>query len=587
MRKLTALLALVYALVGCSAAIAAPSPWSSEPGNRGRPGFGAVSAPRDGQMAPAAIALEPSGGPQTPVILGPSGRPQTPMAEDQRILHVLSRFTYGSRPGDLERIRGIRLVTYIEHQLAPERLDDSAAEAALRRFPTLALSVADLLAQFPRPDPGIREKIERGELSRREAMELYPPDKRPARITEELQAAKMVRALLSERQLEEVLVDFWFNYFNVDARKGATRWYITSYERDAIRPHALGRFGDLVRATARHPAMLFYLDNWVSVRPDFQLPGGPGKGRRSGLNENYARELMELHTLGVDGGYTQHDVTEVARCFSGWTIERPRQAGRFAFRAAAHDDGEKTVLGHRITAGGGERDGERVIDILIRHPSTARFVATKLTRRFVADEPDPALVDRVARTYRETDGDIRAMLRTIIGSPEFFSAAAYRAKIKKPTELVVSAVRALSASVHDAPAAGRALAQAAARIGEPLYQAQPPTGHPDIAEAWVNAGALLARMNFALGLAQNRLPGVRIDVAAALGNVPLGNPAAVLERVLERVLDGQVSPETRATLRRQLDDPEIRRATADDRIVSTDVEKLLALVLGSPEFQRR
>jgi Protein of unknown function (DUF1800) len=509
------------------------------------------------------------------------------MSEDQRIIHVLNRFGYGPRPGDLGRVGQMGLAAYLERQLFPERIEDAAAEAALGWFPTLRLSTADLLARFPRPDPALREEIERGRLSRLEALEMYPPERRPGRIVQELQAAKMARAVLSERQLQEVMVDFWFNHFNVDARKGGVRWYITGYERDAIRPYALGRFGDLVRATARHPAMLFYLDNWVSVRPDFRIPAGPNQGRRAGLNENYARELMELHTLGVEGGYSQKDITEVARCFTGWTIDRPYEVGRFVFRAATHDDGEKTVLGHRIAPGGGERDGERVIDLLVRHPATARFVATKLTRRFVSDEPEPAVVERVARTYRETDGDIRMMLRTILGSTEFFSSAAYRAKIKKPSELVVSAVRALGASLDKEAAAGLALAQASARIGEPLYQVQPPTGHPDTAEAWVNAGALLARMNFALGLAQNRIPGTRVDSDRLRGTVSLGDPAAVLERVLEGVLHGQVSPETRATLVRQLDDPEIRRATADDRDAHTDVAKLTALILGSPEFQRR
>jgi uncharacterized protein (DUF1800 family) len=427
--------------------------------------------------------------------------------------------------------------------------------------------------------------LDRGEMSRRELMERYPPEKRPARIALEMQAAKLLRAVMSERQLQEVMVDFWFNHFNVDVRKGEVRWYLTSYERDAIRPHALGKFPDLVRATARHPAMLYYLDNWVSVRPDYVLPAGPNRGRRAGLNENYARELMELHTLGVDGGYTQKDVTEVARCFTGWSIERPQEIGAFAFRPRPHDAGEKLVLGHRIRAGGGESDGQAVIDILTRHPSTARFVATKLVRRFVSDEPDPALVARVAATYRATAGDISDMLRTIVESPEFTSPAAYRAKIKKPSELVVSAARALGASV-DAETV-LALSRASARIGEPLYEAQPPTGYPDTAEAWVNTGALLARINFALELTQNRLGGVRVSLAPLTRGIDVRDPGAVLDRVLSGVLHGQVTAATRDTLRRQLDDPEIRRATADDRVATPDVEKIVALVLGSPEFQRR
>ncbi len=303
------------------------------------------------------------------------------------------------------------------------------------------MPIAELLREFPRPDPKMREKIARGEMTRQEMQERYPMEKRPFRIAAELQAAKVIRAVMSERQLEEIMVDFWFNHFNVFAGKGDVRWYVSAYERDAIRPHALGTFPDLVRATARHPAMLFYLDNWLSARPDFIVPAGPNRGRNAGLNENYARELMELHTLGVDGGYTQRDVTEVARAFTGWTIDRPQINGRFVFRPLMHDGGEKVVVGHRIPAGGGQGHGERVIEILTRHPSTARFVATKLVRRFVSDTPPPALIARVAATYTGTGGNIPAMLRVIFESREFSGEDAYRAKIKKPFEFVASAVR--------------------------------------------------------------------------------------------------------------------------------------------------
>ncbi len=363
------------------------------------------------------------------------------------------------------------------------------------------------------------------------------------------------------------MVDFWFNHFNVFAGKGAVKWMLVSYERDAIRPHALGKFEDLVLATAHHPAMLFYLDNWMSVRSDF--PSRPGGKGPKGLNENYARELMELHTLGVDGGYTQKDVIEVARCFTGWTIDRPREGGGFVFRPPAHDNGEKVVLGSRIPAGGGQRDGEQVINILGRHPSTAKFIATKLVRRLVADEPPLALVARVADTFTRTDGDIRAMLVTIVTSPEFFAADTYRAKIKKPFELVASAVRAVGGTTSGSPALSRAVAQ----IGEPLYAYQPPTGYPDVAEAWVNTGALLNRMNFALDLTGNRYPGVRVDLGRFVSGADRRDPAQLLDRLLAGLQHDQVSPQTREVLMRQLTDP--------------DVEKIAALVLGSPEFQRR
>src|SRR3990167_7499046 len=263
------------------------------------------------------------------------------------------------------------------------------------------------------------------------------------------------------------MVDFWFNHFNVYAQKNDVRWYVSAYERDAIRPHALGKFPDLVRATARHPAMLYYLDNWVSARADFTIPLGPNRGKKAGLNENYARELMELHTLGVDGGYTQQDIVEVARAFTGWSIDRPQVEGRFVFRRLMHDTGGKTVLGQRIPPGGGEADGDRVIEILTRPPSTARFIATKLVRRFVADAPPPALVERVAAKYLSTGGDIKAMLRVIFASAGVTGEDADRGKIKKPFEFVASAVRALGGSVDAGGAFG--LARASAEIGEPLY----------------------------------------------------------------------------------------------------------------------
>ena len=500
-------------------------------------------------------------------------------------MHLLDRTTFGARRRDVDRVRAIGVQAWIDEQLAPERLDDREVDAIVRGLSTLSATIPDLLRDYPRPEPAVREKLQSGAMSRQEMRELYPPDKRPGRIVAELQAARMVRAVASERQLQEVLVDLWFNHFNVYAQKAQVRWYVGAYERDAIRPHALGRFRDLVRATARHPAMLFYLDNWLSVRAGFVIPTGPNRGRTAGLNENYARELMELHTLGVDGGYTQADVREVARAFTGWSIDRPGSEARFVFRRGAHDPDEKVVLGQRIPAGGGESDGERVIDILTRHPATARFVATRLARRFVADDPPPALVARVAAVYASTDGDIRAMVRAILAAPEFWEEGARRAKIKKPLELVASGTRALGAAVD--ARGGLALANAVGRIGERLYEAEPPTGHPDRAGPWVNPGALIARMNFGLALANNRLEGVRVDLAAVAGS-DRRRPEQVLDRLLDALLLGGVTPETRAVLTAQLAEPQIIRQTADDRgPANTDVETLTALVIGSPEFQRR
>jgi len=542
--------------------------------------------PGEGQVATAPVTTPTLAAAAPAPTVAPPRAPAPSVRGDRQINHVLSRLTYGARPGDPERVRAIGVSAWIDRQLRPRTIDDAATERALAELTTLQMPITALLREYPRPDAKLRAQLASGEMSRQEMMERYPVEKRPVRIADELRAAKAVRAVTSERQLEEVMVEFWFNHFNVFAGKGDVRWYVSAYEREAIRPYALAKFPDLVRATAYHPAMLFYLDNWLSARPDFRVPAGPNRGRRGGLNENYARELMELHTLGVDGGYTQKDVTEVARAFTGWTIDRPQTDGHFVFRPIMHDTGEKIVLGQRIPAGGGREDGERVIEILTRHPATARFIATKLVRRFVSDTPPPALVARVAGSYLSTGGDIPAMLRAIFESPEFWSEDAYRAKIKKPFEFVASAVRALGGTT-DAQGA-MALARASAEIGEPLYQAQPPTGYADRADVWVNAGALLARMNFALGLVSGRYPRVSVELAPLVAGADPRSPAAVLDRLLGVIVADQAAPETRAVLMAQLTDPQITRLSPDDRgPANTDVAKLAALVIGSPDFQRR
>lgn len=408
-------------------------------------------------------------------------------------------------------------------------------------------------------------------------------------VVQELSEQKILRAAYSDRQLEEVMTDFWFNHFNVFAGKGATPIYLTEYERDVIRPHALGKFRELLGATAKSPAMLFYLDNWQSADPHAgdaqelmrgraamrrqmnprrpgmffppqQMPPNAEQPRQKrGLNENYGRELMELHTLGVDGGYTQQDVIEVARCFTGWTIRQPRQGGGFVFEPRIHDNGKKLVLGH-VIAGGGEHDGEAVLDILARHPSTARFISTKLVRRFVSDTPPQSLVDRAAARFRETDGDIREVVRTIITSPEFFAAASYRAKVKTPFEFVVSTLRATGADVQNATP----IALAVRQLGEPLYMCQPPTGYADKAEAWVNTGSLLNRMNFALAVVGGRMRGVQP------AGLTLGSTTAARDQLVDGVLAGDVSASTSQTIAK-----------------AQDPRQAAALILGSPEFQRR
>jgi uncharacterized protein (DUF1800 family) len=354
-----------------------------------------------------------------------------------------------------------------------------------------------------------------------------PPDLRrridlsagPAQVVaRDLMEGKLLRAIYSDRQLEEVLTDFWFNHFNVYLDKGADHYLVTEYERDAIRPHVLGKFRDLLEATAKSPAMLFYLDNWQSVAPA-PTPARAANQPRRGLNENYGRELMELHTLGVDGGYTQKDVTEVARCFTGWTILQPQRGGDFVFNPRAHDNGAKVVLGVKISAGGGMSDGEKVLDILARHPSTAHFISRELAQRFVADNPPDTLVNRMAQTFLKTGGDLREVMKTMLASKEFWSVDAYRTKMKSPLELVASAVRVEDGQVDYA----LSLANQVAQLGEPLYRKQEPTGYSNLGKEWVNTAGLLARMNFALQLADNRIPGVKAGATKVAG-IDLGSP---------------------------------------------------------------
>jgi uncharacterized protein (DUF1800 family) len=453
--------------------------------------------------------------------------------DEKKARHALNRLAYGPSPGDVEAVAREGVAVWIRAQMAPDSLPDPDTDAEVASLKTLRMSIAALQVEFPRPAvAAARARAEKGAAGDR--MEPIPPGKRPAVMQRELVSAKLVRAVDSSRQLQEVLTDFWFNHFNVYLGKSEDRWMIGPYERDAIRPHVFGGFRQLLGATAKHPAMLWYLDNWMSTR------GGP----RGGINENYARELLELHTLGVDGGYTQEDVREVARCFTGWSIVRPRgkmaaakgamdpaEAGTFVFRDLAHDRGAKRVLGEFIPAGGGMSDGEKVLDLLVEKPATARFVALKLCRKFVADVPPPALVERVADTFRRTRGDLPSVYAAIFSSPEFWSDSAFASKTKTPLELAASGVRALGGRVRAVSAP--ALARQIARMGEPLYECPAPTGYKETADAWVNTGSLLNRLNFALALASGKIPGVGGDPArlapgspepARLAGLALGSP---------------------------------------------------------------
>jgi len=552
-------------------------------------------------------------------------RPAIPADPDDRaIVHVLNRLGFGARPGDVETVRAMGLDAWIDMQLHPGRIADTALAERLATMPTLSMSTRELADAYFIPAADLRRRQQQAQRQTAADPAMTPPPGQPARtprqmsaeerqirqgaqsVTNELMQAKMLRAAFSERQLEEVLVDFWFNHFNVFIGKGQVRQYLTEYERDAIRPHVFGSFRDMLGATAKSPAMLLYLDNFQSQadNPPAMRPQGrrggmrppqrqtPPQRRGRGLNENYARELMELHTLGVDGGYTQEDVVNVARVFTGWTIDRPQQGGAFVFRAQGHDRNEKTVLGYRFEGNGGQDEGERVLDILASHPSTARHIAFKLSQRLVADDPPATLVDRAAKVFLETKGDLREVTRTIVTSPEFFSDEAYRAKVKTPFEFITSAIRTTGATVANA----QPLVTAMNTLGMPLYGAQPPTGYSMTADAWVNTGALLARMNLAVQLIAGTAPlapeqnirgeqmpdrpaargrGGRGAIGRRLVTIDLATLApdtseATRDRLVDTVLSGEASAGTRETLAR-----------------AESAAQLLALALGSPEFQRR
>jgi uncharacterized protein (DUF1800 family) len=414
-------------------------------------------------------------------------------------------------------------------------------------------------------------------MNQRQRLQLFAPGSSTVRreifllnspqqvVAYDLLDSKMLRAIESTRQLAEEVDDFWFNHFNVFYEKGADRFLIPEYERLAIRPHLFGQFRDLLEATAKSPAMLFFLDNFESVRPDIDA-NDPKRKVKRGLNENYGRELMELHTLGVNGGYTQKDVTEVARCFTGWTIKAPREGGGFFFNDKLHDKGEKIVLGHVIAAGGGIEDGEQVLDILAHHPSTAHFISKELAQRFVADDPPEALVRRMAQTFLATNGSIREVMKTMLDSKEFWSEGAYRAKVKTPFEMVASSARALDANVID----GWALANQVGTLGEPLYRKLEPTGYSNLNSEWINSAALLGRMNFALQLAQNHVESVKVDVSR-FGDDP--------NEVAKSLMFRAMSQQTRAAIDKALEDNKDSKQKAPALIA--------ALVIGSPDFQKR
>ena len=692
--------------------------------------------------------------------------------EQKRAVQALNRLTFGPRPGDVQQVTAMGVDRWIDLQLHPEKIPDSAVESRLAPFRTLRMSSKEIVEEFPdqqvikqvmdgkRPMPSdpvkravfqvqiarLQEKKERKEAgpgpasvptpspaaagaktaeelaaeaaaspdatpgapadsnsmntmsangapanemsitppanskpapvddaeARRREDHLYadlkiqglldlPPDQRykkvmamstdeqvafgdslrgkgqefldgmdprqketlmamnnpQAVVLSELVQAKLMRAIYSDRQLEQVMTDFWFNHFNVFVGKGPERVLITNYEQNVIRPHALGKFEDLLVATAKSPAMMFYLDNWMSVGPNsMQAMGTPGRPARpygpygrprrypqqqqnpnakrkqaSGLNENYGRELLELHTLSVNGGYSQRDVTEVAKVFTGWTIEKPYQGLDFKYDPRMHEPGPKFVLGHRIKPKG-EDEGKEVLHMLATSPQTAHFISLKLAERFVSDDPPPALVDRMAKTFQKKKGDIREVLTTLFQSPEFWSADTYRAKVKTPLEFVASAVRATGADVEDA----FPLARQIANLGMPLYSAQPPTGYSMKADTWVSSSALLGRMNFALGLTSGKVRGVKVDAVQLAGGPPAPADATTALSALEaKLLAGDVSKQTHDSIIAQIEAPaknpapdsQENKAPQRKPAGPPDASTIAGLLLGSPEFQKR
>ena len=642
----------------------------------------------------------------TPIALGrKKNKAAGTMDEQKQAVHSLNRLAFGPRPGDVNRVVQMGVENWIDQQLHPEKIDDSALQSRLEPLHTLGMNTREIVENFPNnqmikqvaegkaplPRDPVRRAIYEAQIQRledkqdrkleagkddagagtdenakmtnvayqrrreaaqavniqlqelldlppadraQEILKLSPEERRVVAnrakgpkadalmqgmngkqketimalnnpeqvVVDELMQAKLLRAVYSERQLDAVMTDFWFNHFNVFINKGADRFLVTSYERDVIRPHVLGKFEDLLVATAQSPAMLFYLDNWLSVGPNSEaglgIPPHPrntnGRGHRpgptnrpagkkkqaSGLNENYGRELMELHTLSVNGGYSQKEVTEVAKVFTGWTIERPNQGGGFHFEPRMHEPGDKTVLGHRIKENG-EKEGLEVLRLLARNPKTARFISMKLATRFVSDDPPAALVDRMTQTFLKKDGDIREVLRTMFKSPEFWSPDAYRAKVKTPLEFVVSAARASSAQIDDA----RALVGALNNMGMMPYSMMPPTGYSMKAQTWVNSSALLARMNFALGLASGKMRNVAVDATQLAKGATDGQQA--LAKLEDSLLSGDIARQTHETISKQLEDPKIAQRRLDDPARPANVGAILGLILGSPEFQRR
>jgi len=511
----------------------------------------------------------------------PEAWPSAPLRDDTlRVVHLLQRATYGARPEDIARVSRIGPAVWIEQQLRPSTIDDADLERRLKRFPTATMNPGELFAAYPPTQRAQRMTAGSAMVSPSVLRErgVFPP----GAIAADMAGAKLQRAIYSRRQLLEVMTDFWFNHLNVDFGKGQAKWLVADYEESAIRPHVFGRFEELLTASATHPAMLVYLDNRMNLAPDSMTDGGmrmmrTGRDARSGqrgINENYARELLELHTLGVDGGYTQRDVVEVARAFTGWTVvglserealDESFRGVAFAFRPGLHDDRPKTILGEEFP-GGGIEEAYAVLRMLARHPSTARRVALKLVQAFASDDAPPELVNEVERVFLETDGDLAAVTRTLFTSPRFYEPRVVRAKVKSPFELVASALRLSNAEVG--PSSG--LVERLHGLGHSPYMESAPTGYPETNGEWLNAGALVQRINLALSLAEQGIEGVWIDPVALGAEDPVGTLA-------RRLVPGADTARLEAVAREELD----RIPGGEER-----AQAAMALILGSLDFQR-
>lgn len=576
--------------------------------------------------------------------------PASALTPDQKVMQALSRLTFGARPGDFDRIRQMGVNAYINQQFAPDTIDDSALDKRLEKLPTLMLMTPTIAEQYnppkPPPPPPSPSPSPSPAAMKADGMEMNqtamnttaapvvqatpaptpkaaasptpvpkptPIPKNPQMVVTELQRAKLLRAVYSERQLNEVVVDFWENHFSIFANKDADRWMMTAFDRESIRPFAMGRFRDLLGATAHSPAMLYYLDNWQSSMLR-TVPATKDKPARQygGINENYARELMELHTMGVDGGYTQKDVQEVARCFTGWTIRKPNEEGTFIFNPQIHDNGEKIVLGQKIAAGGGIADAEHVLDILAKHPSTAKFIATKLARRFIGDDPPAAVIDAAAKVFLQTDGSITETLRTIINSPEFFSPKSFQSKVRSPFEYAAASLRITDADTD----ANRPILDWIGRMGQPLYGHLTPDGYPDHSNEWLSSNDLLARFNFATALTTNKIAGTKVDPTKLFGTADTSGPAEVVSTLTRLMLMNQIVPKSRNILEKvsremwkdaekkpappgtrppavnaPLTTPVVAKFSPSPPAAAVDraayISQMMALTLGTPEFQRK